>query len=138
MVKDFGYLKMSCRPFGVKLPLLTAANYFLRNIITDVIKMLKWLLKYTSSLKPHKLTQNTQKITKNKMESLLPHTGEKPQPPNTIRFVCLSDTHNITDQLEVPNGDVLLHSGDFSDTGKPENIAAQPGKQIPPYKMILE
>lgn len=31
------------------------------------------------------------------------------------RFVCISDTHSRT--FEVPTGDVLLHSGDLTNTG---------------------
>lgn len=33
------------------------------------------------------------------------------------RFVCLSDTHNHHRALEVPDGDVLLHAGDFTMNG---------------------
>jgi len=42
--------------------------------------------------------------------------------PGMIRFVCLSDTHSQTDYLRLPPGDVLLHSGDFSLQGDPEEI----------------
>ena len=38
------------------------------------------------------------------------------------RFVCLSDTHNMTDSLNVPDGDVLLHAGDFSNVGEIQDI----------------
>ena len=38
------------------------------------------------------------------------------------RFVCLSDTHSKTDRLDVPEGDVLLHSGDFSRMGRPDEV----------------
>ena len=37
------------------------------------------------------------------------------------RFVCLSDTHGTTD-LYVPEGDVLLHSGDLTETGRQEEM----------------
>lgn len=40
-----------------------------------------------------------------------------PQPKNAMRFVCLSDTHNKLSSLKIPNGDVILHAGDFSSTG---------------------
>jgi Icc-related predicted phosphoesterase len=50
------------------------------------------------------------------------HNGEVPQMPGTIRFVCLSDTHGKTSYLNVPNGDVLLHSGDFSSMGEERDI----------------
>jgi 3',5'-cyclic AMP phosphodiesterase CpdA len=33
---------------------------------------------------------------------------------NTTRIVCISDTHGLHDQLILPAGDILLHSGDFT------------------------
>lgn len=39
----------------------------------------------------------------------------------TVQLVS-SDTHNRTDTLKIPDGDVLLHAGDFSDTGQPRDI----------------
>jgi len=57
-----------------------------------------------------------------------------------LRVVCLSDTHNKHDQLEVPLGDVLVHAGDFSSTGTPDQLqrfaefmAAQPHK----HKLVI-
>lgn len=38
------------------------------------------------------------------------------------RFVCLSDTHNCNDQIDVPDGDILIHSGDATITGTVEEI----------------
>ena len=40
------------------------------------------------------------------------------------RIVCISDTHDLHDALEVPDGDVLLHAGDFTGNGAPERIEA--------------
>ncbi|MEO0650595.1 MAG: metallophosphoesterase, partial [Planctomycetota bacterium] len=39
-----------------------------------------------------------------------------------IRIVCLSDTHSTHDSLEVPDGDLLLHAGDFTKRGKPVEV----------------
>ncbi|KZT26547.1 Metallo-dependent phosphatase, partial [Neolentinus lepideus HHB14362 ss-1] len=36
--------------------------------------------------------------------------------PEWTRFICISDTHSHA--FPVPDGDVLLHSGDLTDTGK--------------------
>lgn len=40
-----------------------------------------------------------------------------PPPPSDewTRFVCISDTHSHT--FDVPWGDVLIHSGDLTNTG---------------------
>ena len=34
-----------------------------------------------------------------------------------LRLVVLSDTHNLTDDLVVPPGDVLVHAGDLTQRG---------------------
>ena len=38
------------------------------------------------------------------------------------RIVCLSDTHNCTNEIKVPVGDILIHSGDATITGTTEEI----------------
>lgn len=43
-----------------------------------------------------------------------------PDPETWTRFVCISDTHNR--KFDVPWGDVLLHSGDLTQTGKYEEF----------------
>jgi hypothetical protein len=55
----------------------------------------------------------------------IPILFNTPKRKNSLRFVCISDTHNKTDELELPEGDVLLHSGDFTLEGKTEE-----GKKI--------
>ncbi len=39
-----------------------------------------------------------------------------------MRIVCLSDTHGLHQRLRVPEGDLLLHAGDFSMAGRPDEI----------------
>jgi Icc-related predicted phosphoesterase len=34
--------------------------------------------------------------------------------PRTLRLVLLSDTHLLEREIDVPNGDILIHAGDFS------------------------
>lgn len=48
------------------------------------------------------------------LEYSLPHLPPKPSEEWT-RFVCISDTHSRS--FEIPDGDVLLHSGDLTDHG---------------------
>jgi 3',5'-cyclic AMP phosphodiesterase CpdA len=58
----------------------------------------------------------------------------------TIKFVCISDTHGLTDELEVPEGDVLIHAGDFSNTGEPnivEDFNEFLKKLKHPYKIVI-
>lgn len=38
------------------------------------------------------------------------------------RIVCLSDTHNCNSQIEVPDGDILIHAGDATITGTVEEV----------------
>lgn len=57
------------------------------------------------------------------MESRLNvHTGEIPRLPDHIRFVCLSDTHDRTNSMNIPQGDVILHSGDFTRAGDEKDV----------------
>ena len=45
--------------------------------------------------------------------------------PNKVRFVCVSDTHNrMPLQVDIPDGDILIHAGDFSMVGEPEEIVS--------------
>lgn len=37
-----------------------------------------------------------------------------------MKLVCLSDTHQMHDEILVPDGDILIHAGDFTHTGKPK------------------
>jgi predicted phosphodiesterase len=46
----------------------------------------------------------------------------KASTPKTIKFVCLSDTHTLTEELKVPDGDVLIHTGDWSWIGKENEV----------------
>jgi Icc-related predicted phosphoesterase len=41
-----------------------------------------------------------------------------------VRLVCISDTHNLHDRIAIPDGDVLIHAGDMTNTGSLEEIAA--------------
>ncbi len=39
-----------------------------------------------------------------------------------MQFVLISDTHERHSQVQVPNGDVLIHAGDFTMLGEEEHI----------------
>lgn len=39
-----------------------------------------------------------------------------------MKLVCISDTHGQHTKLTIPPGDVLIHAGDFTKSGKPEEI----------------
>lgn len=50
-----------------------------------------------------------------------------PQPANDerneVRFVCISDTHGMHEQLRpLPPGDVLVHTGDFTNFGRLDEV----------------
>jgi Icc-related predicted phosphoesterase len=36
------------------------------------------------------------------------------KPEGCVRVVCISDTHNFHDSINLPDGDILIHSGDYS------------------------
>lgn len=39
-----------------------------------------------------------------------------------LKVVCISDTHNMHDQLELPSGDILVHAGDATGRGRIEEL----------------
>jgi predicted phosphodiesterase len=39
-----------------------------------------------------------------------------------MRIILISDTHNRHREVTVPNGDILIHSGDFSGRGNPYEV----------------
>lgn len=41
-----------------------------------------------------------------------------------LRLVLLSDTHDRHADIDVPDGDVLIHAGDFTSRGRPEEVAS--------------
>ncbi|KAL2088367.1 hypothetical protein ACEWY4_015266 [Coilia grayii] len=47
---------------------------------------------------------------------------DTPKPGGHTRFVCVSDTHSRTDGIQMPYGDVLLHTGDFTELGLPSEV----------------
>lgn len=51
-----------------------------------------------------------------------PTPFDAPKPAGHTRFVCVSDTHSRTDGIQMPDGDVLLHTGDFSNLGLPSEV----------------
>eukprot|EP00730_Choanoeca_flexa_P013910 TRINITY_DN5868_c0_g1_i1.p1 TRINITY_DN5868_c0_g1~~TRINITY_DN5868_c0_g1_i1.p1 ORF type:complete len:323 (+),score=35.40 TRINITY_DN5868_c0_g1_i1:3-971(+) len=80
-----------------------------------------------------------------KVKSVLPFAHfESPdptreRPPNTLRLVCISDTHE-REVKNIPDGDVLIHAGDFTLRGSPAKvkefndfIARQPHK----HKVVI-
>ena len=52
----------------------------------------------------------------------------QPRQPNSLRFVCISDTHGVIEHerreyhRRIPEGDVLIHCGDFTMGGDPSEI----------------
>ena len=44
-------------------------------------------------------------------------SGEEQYAATKLRFVCLSDTHMRHASIRVPDGDVLVHTGDFTNHG---------------------
>ena len=50
------------------------------------------------------------------------HDGSLPKPRGSIRFVCISDTHGRHRKVNIPYGDVLLHAGDITNVGEPQQL----------------
>jgi predicted phosphodiesterase len=39
-----------------------------------------------------------------------------------MKIVCLSDTHNCNERIEVPDGDIMIHAGDATIRGTIDEI----------------
>jgi len=62
------------------------------------------------------------------------YAGEPPEKPTSaVRFVCISDTHSYESKTNlkgptaleaIPEGDVLLHCGDFTNVGRLQEVEA--------------
>ena len=63
--------------------------------------------------------RDTQKVVKLNVSA-----PSSPAESNMLRFVCMSDTHSLTSRLrvEVPEGDVFLHAGDFTRCGSEDEV----------------
>ncbi|XP_065057405.1 metallophosphoesterase MPPED2-like isoform X1 [Rhopilema esculentum] len=59
---------------------------------------------------------------KESFEKLEPLPLNSPKKDGHIRFVCISDTHNGHGKLNLPDGDILLHAGDFTLRGKLKEV----------------
>lgn len=63
-----------------------------------------------------------QKQKKLPIEDFTSKISEQPVADGHVRFVFISDTHNQTDDLNLPTGDILVHAGDFTMTGLPGQV----------------
>lgn len=57
-----------------------------------------------------------------------------------MRFICISDTHNSHAGLALPDGDVLIHAGDHSNSGTIKEVASflnWIGDQPHEYKIFI-
>ncbi|XP_065069447.1 LOW QUALITY PROTEIN: metallophosphoesterase MPPED2-like [Rhopilema esculentum] len=65
---------------------------------------------------------SVKKEWKKHFKILKPLKYETKKQANHLRFVCISDTHNKTDEMQLPEGDILLHAGDFTQVGAPSEV----------------
>lgn len=57
-----------------------------------------------------------------------------------MKIVCISDTHSQHKKIDIPQGDILIHAGDFTNTGKfdeVESFANWFGNQPHKYKICI-
>lgn len=60
-----------------------------------------------------------------RLDKLPPSDDYKPGNPNTVRILCVSDTHGLHKQLtSLPPADILVHTGDFSMRGRENEVIA--------------
>lgn len=78
---------------------------------------------------------------KHSVKEVEPCNPATPKEKGFTRFVCISDTFSRTDYMPaIPDGDVLLHTGNFSNLGIPREIEAFNeflGKLPHRYKIVI-
>jgi len=67
---------------------------------------------------------------------------KSPKPANCVRFVCIADTHGHLKEIlsKIPDGDVLIHAGDwtnFGDTAEIEKFNKHIGRLPHPHKIVI-
>ncbi|KAH8029697.1 hypothetical protein HPB51_002719 [Rhipicephalus microplus] len=60
------------------------------------------------------------------VRAVTPLPLDTPVKDDAVRFVCISDTHSAIERMRypIPDGDVLLHAGDFTKRGLAEEVDA--------------
>eukprot|EP00466_Bigelowiella_natans_P008243 jgi/Bigna1/89807/estExt_fgenesh1_pg.C_560005 len=89
------------------------------------VDLAKELRKDKQTLKMLTPSESEEK-TKDKAKSdCLKDDSERKEEHRDLTVVCISDTHTHHAKLgTLPRGDILIHAGDFTETGRPENIEA--------------
>ena len=67
-------------------------------------------------------------------------TADTPKPDGHLRLVMVSDTHGFHRYLPPMAADILIHAGDFSNTGEPEQVgdfAKWLGELTIPHKVVI-
>lgn len=57
-----------------------------------------------------------------------------------MKIVCIADTHNSHNNLTIPDGDILIHAGDFTDLGtkrETQNFVKWLGEQPHKHKIFI-
>uniref|UniRef100_A0A914EGT4 Calcineurin-like phosphoesterase domain-containing protein n=1 Tax=Acrobeloides nanus TaxID=290746 RepID=A0A914EGT4_9BILA len=72
----------------------------------------------------------------------VPVKSDEPIYKDKVRFVCISDTHGKLEELlpHIPNGDILVHCGDFTNLGdrhELEEFNEKIGKLPHPHKIVI-
>ncbi|KAL5010175.1 hypothetical protein ScPMuIL_012480 [Solemya velum] len=107
----------------------------------------EYVADYCSSIEVDKLADSP-KLAWKTVRDKFRVSGIKPLPeptpisPDKIRFVCLSDTHSQIEgsMVTIPDGDVLLHAGDFCSAGAPREVSKFNtflGKLPHKYKVVI-
>lgn len=130
---------------AVEILLRYGANSFITNNANDTP------LEDAKTEEIRELIQNYRSKIIEIPNALISNTGKKSSVRNviinqngkkTIRVVCVSDTHNFRSfkSANIPNGDILVHSGDFTDHGSMDELNGFKDalKQLPhTYKIVV-
>jgi Icc-related predicted phosphoesterase len=57
------------------------------------------------------------------LPNIVPIMYKTPKEKGSLRIVCISDTHNLHDAVNLPPGDILIHCGDFTKFGTQKEVS---------------
>lgn len=102
------------------------------SIITVIVSacwLAQWMEAKRALIDPDAENDHWDSIKEGKIQNEIPKLndeGEINLPPTDgtpyLKVVCISDTHEQLHNVTVPDGDVLIHAGDFTNNGKREEL----------------
>lgn len=113
--------------------------------LLSIMTVLCWSAGYSMSgqIDPHAENELWAKIKDSRVQNVIQLVDGEIRPADiqkTLKVVCISDTHEQLGNVTIPDGDVLIHAGDFTNNGGQEQLElfnSQMAKQPHKHKLVI-